>query len=146
MKNHNFLIGKVTFMLVLLAFSAATFAFAPASPATTTLGRFSQQRQIIYSSSNDDNNDNNNKKGGRLDENVRTKLLSESIAPWRTLRLFLYGALGSGALIGGLVNLSSAAAVFAGAKEGDVNAEVRWEYYYSSSSSSSRGNGNRKSE
>jgi hypothetical protein len=49
------------------------------------------------------------KKGG-LDGKVRSKLLSESIAPWRTLRLFFYGSLGSGAFIGGLINTSGAIA------------------------------------
>lgn len=68
---------------------------------------------------------NQKKKGGALDESVRTKLLSESIAPWRTLRLFLYFSLGSGAFIGGLVTLPGAAAVLSGAKEGDMNVEVR---------------------
>ena len=67
----------------------------------------------------------NDKKRG-LDESVRTKLVTESIAPWRTLRLFLYGSLGSGAFIGGLVTLSSTAAISAGAKEGDLNTEVRF--------------------
>lgn len=64
-------------------------------------------------------------KRGGLDESVRTKLVSESIAPWRTLRLFLYGALGSGAFIGGLVTLTGTAAILAGNKEGDINTEVR---------------------
>ncbi|KAL3918812.1 MAG: hypothetical protein SGILL_004063 [Bacillariaceae sp.] len=41
---------------------------------------------------------------------MRNKLVTESIAPWRTLRLFLYGSLGSGAFIGGLINLSGAVA------------------------------------
>ena len=41
---------------------------------------------------------------------MRSKLVTESIAPWRTLRLFLYGALGSGAFIGGLINTSGAIA------------------------------------
>ena len=67
----------------------------------------------------------NNKKTG-LDESVRTKLVTESIAPWRTLRLFLYGSLGSGAFIGGMVTLSSVAAISGGAKEGDLNTEVRF--------------------
>lgn len=47
--------------------------------------------------------DEKKKKGG-LDEGMRNKLVSESIAPWRTIRLFLYGSLGSGAFIGGLIN------------------------------------------
>ena len=72
--------------------------------------------------------DRKKKKKGGLDESVRTKLVTESIAPWRTLRLFLYGSLGSGALIGGLVTLTSTAAISSGAKEGDLNAEVRQHY------------------
>lgn len=50
------------------------------------------------------------KKKGGLEAGVRSKLISESIAPWRTIRLFLYGALGSGAFIGGLINISGAVA------------------------------------
>mmetsp|Transcript_23695 Transcript_23695/g.68107 ORF Transcript_23695/g.68107 Transcript_23695/m.68107 type:complete len:333 (+) Transcript_23695:89-1087(+) len=50
------------------------------------------------------------KKKGGLDTGMRSKLVTESIAPWRTLRLFLYGAFGSGAFIGGLINISGAVA------------------------------------
>ena len=50
------------------------------------------------------------KKNGGLDTAMRSKLVTESIAPWRTLRLFFYGALGSGAFIGGLINISGAVA------------------------------------
>jgi hypothetical protein len=57
------------------------------------------------------------KKGG-LETGLRSKLVSESIAPWRTLRLFAYGALGSGAFIGGLINISGA---IAGSKSPDFN-------------------------
>jgi hypothetical protein len=64
------------------------------------------------------------KKKTGIDEKVRTKLLSESIAPWRSLRLFLYGSLGTGALIGGLITLSGSAAIVSGAKEGDMNTQV----------------------
>lgn len=63
------------------------------------------------------------KKKGGLDETVRTKLVAESIDPWRTLRVFLYVSAGSGALIGGLITLTGAAAVMSGAKEGDMNVE-----------------------
>ena len=31
------------------------------------------------------------KAGGGIDQDLKTKLLAESIAPWRTVRLFLYG-------------------------------------------------------
>ena len=63
------------------------------------------------------------KKGG-LETGLRSKLVSESIAPWRTLRLFAYGALGSGAFIGGLINISGAVA---NSKSPDfnLNTEVR---------------------
>jgi len=50
------------------------------------------------------------KKRTGLDTAMRSKLVTESIAPWRTLRLFLYGSLGSGAFIGGLINISGAVA------------------------------------
>ena len=61
-----------------------------------------------------------------VNEAMRTKLLSESIAPWRTVRLFAYGSLGSGALVGGLITLAGAAAALSGAKpDVDMNTEVR---------------------
>jgi hypothetical protein len=71
----------------------------------------------LWSSAEDDdekeeNENKNNKKDG-LDETMRNKLVTESIAPWRTLRLFLYGSAGSGAFIGGLINGSGAIAASA---------------------------------
>ena len=60
-----------------------------------------------------------------LDENVRNRLLSESIAPWRTVRLFLYFSCGSGALLGGLITLSGTLAAMSGARSDvDLNTEV----------------------
>ena len=65
------------------------------------------------------------KKKGAFDEGLRTKLVSESIAPWRTLRLFLYGALGSGAAVGGFITLAGVAAALSGARtDVDLNTEV----------------------
>lgn len=59
-----------------------------------------------------------------FDESVRSKLVAESIAPWRTLRLFLYVSLGSGAFIGGLVTLTGLAATLSNASpDVDVNAD-----------------------
>jgi len=54
-----------------------------------------------------------------------TKLVAESIAPWRTLRLFFYFSLGSGAFIGGLISLSGTVAALNGLRgEGvDFNTE-----------------------
>jgi hypothetical protein len=65
------------------------------------------------------------KKSGGFDEGLRSKLVSESIAPWRTVRLFFYGSLGTGALIGGLVTLSGTAAALSGARPDlDLNEQV----------------------
>jgi hypothetical protein len=61
------------------------------------------------------------KGGGGLEEGMRNKLVTESIAPWRTIRLFLYGVLGSGALVGGLINLSGAVAA---SKSPDFNLQT----------------------
>jgi len=67
--------------------------------------------------------DTNTKKGG-LDENVRNKLVTESIAPWRTLRLFLYVSAGSGATLGGIITLAGAIAAAGGARtDVDFNTE-----------------------
>jgi hypothetical protein len=66
------------------------------------------------------------KSGAGFDEGLRSKLVSESIAPWRTVRLFFYGSLGTGALIGGLVTLSGTAAALSGARPDlDLNEQVR---------------------
>ena len=61
------------------------------------------------------------KKKGGLDESMRNKLVTESIAPWRTLRLFLYGSFGSGAFVGGLLNGSEA---IANSNSPDFNLQV----------------------
>lgn len=61
------------------------------------------------------------KNNAPFDESMRNKLVTESIAPWRTLRLFLYGSLGSGAFIGGLINGSGA---IAGSASPDFNLQT----------------------
>lgn len=83
----------------------------------------------IYSSSNDEEDavptSRRRRKAAGLDPEMRSKLLSESIAPWRTVRLFLYVAAGSGALVGGLITLSGVAAALSGARtDVDLNTEV----------------------
>jgi hypothetical protein len=76
---------------------------------------------------NDDNTKQKKKSG--FDEGLRTKLLSESIAPWRTVRLFMYGSLGSGALVGGLITLSGTAAALSGTRPDlELNTQVRDPY------------------
>lgn len=61
----------------------------------------------------------------REESALRQKLVTESIAPWRALRLFFYGALGSGAAVGGFITLSGVAAALSGVRPDlDLNAEV----------------------
>jgi hypothetical protein len=123
--------------------SARAFVPAPIIPSASSLLR-DEHKGNSYSNGNingningNNNNNNNNeaplsstalcsdkKKKGGLDGNMRNKLVTESIAPWRTLRLFLYGSLGSGAFIGGLINGSGAIAG-SGKPEFNLQTEVR---------------------
>lgn len=104
--------------IYLLSFSAS--AFAPSklhAPLTLNAeammqSKFAPSPLVLFSE---------NKKKGGLDGNMRTKLLSESIAPWRTLRLFFYGSLGSGAFVGGLITISGA---IAGSNSPDFNLDT----------------------
>eukprot|EP00536_Pseudo-nitzschia_multiseries_P002284 jgi/Psemu1/5234/gm1.5234_g len=110
MRNH------VLFTACALSAIGSALAFVPVRPTssipatttttTTTTTVASRTQTALFSSEND----NDNKKKGGLDGSMRNKLLTESIAPWRTLRLFLYGSLGSGAFVGGLINGSGAIA------------------------------------
>ena len=61
--------------------------------------------------------------GGEGEMRNRRALVTESIAPFRGLRLFLYGALGSGAFVGGLINTSGAIAA-SNSPEFDLSTEV----------------------
>lgn len=47
-----------------------------------------------------------------LDNQLKTKLFAETIAPWRSLRLFLYASLGAGAFISTLLTSATLAAHF----------------------------------
>jgi hypothetical protein len=91
--------------------SISLFAKSPDSKDTATSG--STTKNATTSTRNKTN----------LDSNVRSRLLSESIAPWRTLRLFLYTALGSGAALGGFITLSGLAAAIAKHSTDDLSAE-----------------------
>lgn len=65
------------------------------------------------------------KQSTRMDPAVRSKLLAESIAPWRAVRLFLYGSLGSGAAVGGFITLAGTLAALSGARSDlDLNTQV----------------------
>lgn len=84
-------------------------------------GRTGTASTELYSS-----NEGKTKKKKGLDENLRNKLVTESIAPWRTVRLFLYFSCGSGALIGGLITLTGFIAALTNRNEDlNVNTEVR---------------------
>lgn len=69
--------------------------------------------------------ENNKSKKGALDEDVKSRLITESIAPWRTLRLFLYVSAGSGAALGGFITLSGFLAALSGART-DVNVNTEY--------------------
>ena len=61
-----------------------------------------------------------------LDPSVRAKLVTESIAPWRSLRIYLYIALGSGATLGGVITLLGVVAALSGARTDlDLNVEYK---------------------
>lgn len=122
MKFHILLFASV------LSAIGGAFAFVPASHDTSLSFRgssFSLAREsdLVIPSSTALASDK--KKKGGLDESLRNKLVTESIAPWRTLRLFLYGSAGSGAFIGGLINGSGAIAN-SNSPDFSLNTEVRW--------------------
>lgn len=121
---------------VLLALTLGARAFAPArvatsvstTPAAGIFGRKDDARlaSVLFGREDDtiDQVASSKKKTG-LDEGVRSKLVTESIAPWRTLRLFAYFSAGSGALVGGLITLSGVAAALSGARtDVDLNTEA----------------------
>lgn len=61
-----------------------------------------------------------------LDPSVRAKLVTESIAPWRSLRIYLYIALGLGATLGGVITLLGVVAALSGARTDlDLNVEYK---------------------
>jgi len=69
-------------------------------------------------------NESVKKSSGGLDGNVSSKLLEETIAPYRGLRLFFYAAFGSGAFLGGLINASGTVAALSGLRDDvDLNTE-----------------------
>lgn len=123
-----------TSVLLLATLPAVVSAFQ-LSPATTSLSRrlegisppssaepinYPKRSTVILQSTKE-----KQKKKGGFDEGLRTKLVSESIAPWRNLRLFLYGALGSGAAVGGFITLAGTLAALTGARtDVDLNTEV----------------------
>lgn len=105
---------SITCLILLFAFLAPSTAFAPRAVSQC---RVAPSSTVLFSESK--------KKKGGVDSNLRNKLLAESIAPWRTVRLFLYGSMGSGALVGGIITLTGAlAAASSGRTDFDMNTEV----------------------
>ncbi|CAB9507849.1 expressed unknown protein [Seminavis robusta] len=118
---------RFSFLLCLALFVGGTTAFQVSTPkvaASHVVPKFffgSSETALQMSSSNEDQK---KKTKGPFDEGLRTKLVSESIAPWRTLRLFLYGSLGSGAAVGGFITLAGTLAALSGARtDVDLNTE-----------------------
>mmetsp|Transcript_18330 Transcript_18330/g.32772 ORF Transcript_18330/g.32772 Transcript_18330/m.32772 type:complete len:243 (+) Transcript_18330:197-925(+) len=70
-------------------------------------------------------NQEKEKKGSTgINRTVSNKLLVETVAPFRGLRLFLYAAFASGAFVGGLITLSGVAAAMNGLRDDvDMNTE-----------------------
>jgi hypothetical protein len=95
--------------------SHATLAFVPI-PKTSVVGvQSTSPIRLSISTHRRHNSALADKKNG-LEEGVRNKLVTESIAPWRNLRLFLYATLGSGAAVGGFVTLTGVLAGLSGAR------------------------------
>lgn len=116
--------GSTTGFVPNLASTGPKSAFRVAHkmiPRTSSKPPTTSTMELFLSSSN------NPKKSG-LEEGVKNKLVKESIAPWRSLRLFFYFALGSGAMIGGLITLSGTLAAMSGARPDlDLNTQVCYE-------------------
>lgn len=108
-------------LALFLLLVAGTDAFVPhartSSVASTRVAKPSTESLVPLFAEESKNKDG-------LDVNMRSKLLSETIAPWRSIRLFLYGSFASGAFIGGMVNGSGAIAASA-SPDFNLNTEVR---------------------
>ena len=102
------------------------YSFVPPIVPSSRLvnGRVHDFRPTFLAESNDNNDEKTSIDDAK--DGVSPRLLSESIAPWRTLRLFIYGSLGSGALLGGFVTLTGVAASLSGSRP-DINLDMRTE-------------------
>mmetsp|Transcript_13997 Transcript_13997/g.35207 ORF Transcript_13997/g.35207 Transcript_13997/m.35207 type:complete len:338 (-) Transcript_13997:132-1145(-) len=99
-----------SYLLLFLTAIGGASAFVPASKSRAVNPLRIDEQQSVDSQFSFTTLFAEKKKKGGLDESMRNKLVTESIAPWRTLRLFVYGSFGSGAFIGGLINGSGAIA------------------------------------
>lgn len=112
-----------------IALAASTIAvngFAPPSTGISTNQRTVTTRSPISSLHEQKEGDNNDTKDTnfRLAPGVSNKLLEETVAPFRGLRLFFYGSFASGAFVGGLITASGVAAAMNGLRDDvDLNTE-----------------------
>ena len=115
--------------LVLLATSsiAAIHGFAPPSTSASTTKNIARQRSQYAprAASITSLREKKKSKSSERDSAVSNKLLVETVAPFRGLRLFFYAAFASGAFVGGLINASGAVAALSGLRgdEVDMNTE-----------------------
>jgi hypothetical protein len=131
-QNKALKVWLLTLLLGTASISLVSVTAFVGPGATSTGGRHGRStntknhestRTVLWSTKEKSSKNQQSKKGGSLEEGMRNKLVTESIAPWRTIRLFLYGALGSGAFVGGLINLSGAAAA-SGSPDFNLQTEV----------------------
>lgn len=94
-------------------------------PSSLYLSKTSTSTTQLWMSSDDDNGSNKKKKlKSGMDEEMTSRLVKETIAPWRGLRLFLYFSAGSGAALGGFITLTGTLAALSGARtDVDLNTE-----------------------
>jgi len=136
------LFSLISLIVVFVASTCTVYGFSPPSTiknyntkttTATTISSFHPSVILTRSSTNTltllkEKNDSTstsdaNKKSG-LDRKVSNKLLAETIAPFRGLRLFFYGAFASGAFVGGLITASGVAAALSGVRTDlDLNTE-----------------------
>ena len=113
-----------TSTLILASFLGTAAAFAPpTSSHHMSKSVQTQQRQILTQLYETDETKPKKSSTG-IDRNVSNKLLAETIAPFRGLRLFFYAAFASGAFVGGLITASGVAAALSGVRtDVDLNTE-----------------------
>ncbi len=113
---------KIPSIVILASIVGSVAAFAP--PSSHHHVQTQHRNQLLTTTQLYETNETNKKSSKGIDRNVSNKLLAETIAPFRGLRLFFYAAFASGAFVGGLITLSGVAAALNGLRpDVDLNAE-----------------------
>jgi hypothetical protein len=111
---------KIPSAVIMASILGSVAAFAPPSGSHHVQ---TQNRQLLTTTQLYETNETKKNAKG-IDRNVSNKLLAETIAPFRGLRLFFYAAFASGAFVGGLITLSGVTAALSGVRpDVDLNAE-----------------------